>query len=197
MVQNSLSKEEVFKAVVFRNKREYPVMTVTEIAEQFEHSRHTVWRRVEELAADGWLQEKTVGKGSYYWPHLEADSGSCPTCGGRLQRSHEQPTEIGCKNCKSIYFQVAKEDSITTDAGRVMEQAMNLYEWWTGLSERTRGVIVSVAAWAFNRPRPELEYPDHDDRTSFDEAYQDPEPDLSGPAPADRSDNTDTADTTA
>jgi len=142
-MERSVTKREVLETVLDRDRREYPVMTVTEIAERFDYSRQTVRRRVKELHHDDLLRRNSAGKGNYYWPHEDIETGLCPECHGVLERDPEYDPGFNCQRCTARYGQMYDGESHTA-FGASIGRGLKMVRWWSSLPEKVRGFVTTV-----------------------------------------------------
>jgi|APHM01.1.fsa_nt_gi HTH domain. len=153
-MERELTNNEVLEYILDRDRREYPVMTVTEIAEPFDCSRQTVRRRVKELHEGGFLRKNSAGKGNYYWPHEDVGPGKCPECHGVLTRDEEYDPGFTCQRCGTALAQLHDGEE-TTKYGRTVARGIKMQAWWMELPERVRGFVVTVTTVFMDVDTPE------------------------------------------
>jgi Zn finger protein HypA/HybF involved in hydrogenase expression len=154
-----LQKSAVLDEIRTRDQREYPVVTVSEVAEWFDDvTRRTVERRMTELAEDGKLESRQQAKIGIYWtPGVIA----CPHCGADTERDPTYENGIECVQCDAIFLEIATDKEVT-QAGSSFFKGCKFVVWWTSLPALARRVIGWYARRNIDDPEIESYTPETD-----------------------------------
>jgi|APHM01.1.fsa_nt_gi hypothetical protein len=152
--RTKLPEREVLEEVAHRDRREYPVMTITEIAERFpEVTRKTVQRKVKSLTEAGDLHERKHGAVGVYWVDHDESEGVCPDCGGVLEKNGEYEPGYWCRSCEAAFGQIRTGNGLTAYGQAVMRGSRAL-AWWRSLPSRFQRAVAYTAGKLFTDEEP-------------------------------------------
>lgn len=173
-----LTEEEVFAELYLRDRREYPVMTIAEIAEVIENddtladvTRKTVERKVKSLVENGAIQERKHGRLGVYWVEYEGE-GTCPNCSRPLvsrarvkDRLDEEagptdPYRFTCYTCDTAFAATRQPSGADTQLGESIGRGLAFIDWWRRLGRRTRKWFKKLTKIRFQVEYPDKEYPE-------------------------------------
>lgn len=154
--EKKLTAEEVLHEIAHRDRREYPVMTITQVAERFDDvTRKTVQRRVRELVEEGRLRERKLSVTGTYWIPHDDTQGVCPECGGVLAWDEEYEPGLVCRSCQAIFGEMDDGEGITR-FGESVNRGGKMVVWWSTLPSFVQSLIAGLAS----RFLTDEEYPD-------------------------------------
>lgn len=173
-----LTEEEVLAELYLRDRREYPVMTIAEIAEVIENddtladvTRKTVERKVKSLVEKGAIQERKHGRLGIYWVEYEGE-GACPSCSRPLvsrarvknrldeESAPTDPYRFICYACDTEFAATHHPTGADTQLGKLIGRGLAFMDWWRRLGGRTRKWFKKLTKIGFQVEYPDKEYPE-------------------------------------
>jgi hypothetical protein len=189
-----VTTDDVLEAVMFRDRREYPVLTVSQLAdmERFDDvTRRTIQRKVNTLVDEDRLRERQLGKVGIYWLPENKRGGECAACGGMIvprtaYSDTDTPTSYdahtwNCTRCNAQYQSIRNPDGSLTSYGGVVTKAIARFSWWQRIGTRTQKAVEVVAKRLFNAVYSEEDYPEIDHQVATDGFANVDESDLQDP----------------